>query len=123
MTDFQENMEALKHNFLLSGYFKNRGYEDSAELATNRIERVAASHSDKAVYLFGEGALRRQRFGQAEEPEISHRRRSVSRRRINSALPSSWFRRAWKATRKKTGSDGSSGNGNSQVPGGEFWIR
>ena len=30
VTDFQENMEALKHNFLLSGYFKKRGYEDSA---------------------------------------------------------------------------------------------
>ncbi len=37
VTDFQENMEALKHNFLLSGYFKKRGYEDSAELAANRI--------------------------------------------------------------------------------------
>ena len=33
VTDFQENMEALKHNFLLRGYFKSRGYEDSAELA------------------------------------------------------------------------------------------
>ena len=32
VTDFQENMEALKHNFLLSGYFKKRGYEDSEDL-------------------------------------------------------------------------------------------
>jgi phospholipid/cholesterol/gamma-HCH transport system substrate-binding protein len=37
VTDFQENMEALKHNFLLSGYFKKRGYEDSAELGANAI--------------------------------------------------------------------------------------
>ena len=37
VTDFQENMEALKHNFFLSGYFKNRGYEDSAELAKDAI--------------------------------------------------------------------------------------
>jgi phospholipid/cholesterol/gamma-HCH transport system substrate-binding protein len=37
VTDFQENMEALKHNFLLSGYFKKRGYEDEAGLSANRI--------------------------------------------------------------------------------------
>jgi phospholipid/cholesterol/gamma-HCH transport system substrate-binding protein len=37
VTDFQENMEALKHNFLLSGYFKKRGYEDSGSLAANEI--------------------------------------------------------------------------------------
>jgi phospholipid/cholesterol/gamma-HCH transport system substrate-binding protein len=38
VTDFQENMEALKHNFLLSGYFKKRGYEDSNDLTANRID-------------------------------------------------------------------------------------
>jgi hypothetical protein len=28
----------LKHNFLLSGYFKKRGYEDSGDLAANSID-------------------------------------------------------------------------------------
>jgi phospholipid/cholesterol/gamma-HCH transport system substrate-binding protein len=37
ITDFQENMEALKQNFLLRGYFKKRGYESSADLAKNEI--------------------------------------------------------------------------------------
>jgi phospholipid/cholesterol/gamma-HCH transport system substrate-binding protein len=38
--DFQDNMEALKHNFLLRGYFKNRGYEDSADLGKDEIASV-----------------------------------------------------------------------------------
>jgi phospholipid/cholesterol/gamma-HCH transport system substrate-binding protein len=42
VTDFKENMEALKHNFFLSGYFSKRGYEDSADLAANEIERLPA---------------------------------------------------------------------------------
>jgi outer membrane protein OmpA-like peptidoglycan-associated protein len=37
VTAFQENMEALKHNFFLKGYFNKRGYEDSSDLTANRI--------------------------------------------------------------------------------------
>ena len=37
VTDFTENMEAMKHNFLLRGYFKSRGYTDSSELAKYEI--------------------------------------------------------------------------------------
>ena len=48
VTDFQENMEALKHNFLLSGYFKKRGYEDSGDLQANRISVLPASAPLKA---------------------------------------------------------------------------
>ena len=48
VTDFQENMEALKHNFLLRGYFKNRGYEDSTELAKNEVERLPQGTPMKA---------------------------------------------------------------------------
>src|ERR1035437_1001956 len=40
VADFQENMEALKKNFLLRGYFKNRGYENSADLTKNEIPRL-----------------------------------------------------------------------------------
>ncbi len=43
VTDFQENMEAMKHNFLLRGYFKSRGYQDSSELAKNEIEKLPQS--------------------------------------------------------------------------------
>ena len=33
MAGFSENMDALKHNFLLRGYFKGRGYFDLAQIS------------------------------------------------------------------------------------------
>jgi len=48
VTDFQENMEALKHNFFVRGYFKNRGYEDSTELVKNEIEHLPQGTPVKA---------------------------------------------------------------------------
>jgi phospholipid/cholesterol/gamma-HCH transport system substrate-binding protein len=47
VTDFQENMEALKHNFFLSGYFKKRGYEDSSDLAANRVAELPQALPEK----------------------------------------------------------------------------
>lgn len=40
---FQENMEAMKSNFLLRGYFKNRGYENAADLSKNEIPQLPAT--------------------------------------------------------------------------------
>src|SRR3984893_4814427 len=37
---FQEDMEALKQNFLLRGYFKNRGYENRSDLTKNEIPHL-----------------------------------------------------------------------------------
>lgn len=35
--ELQEDMEALKHNFLLRGFFRKRGYEDAADLTKHQI--------------------------------------------------------------------------------------
>jgi outer membrane protein OmpA-like peptidoglycan-associated protein len=39
---FQENMEALKHNFFLRGFYKKRGYKDSADLKKHEISHLPA---------------------------------------------------------------------------------
>jgi len=39
-TALQENMEALKHNFFLRGYFNKRGYENAAELKKHEISQL-----------------------------------------------------------------------------------
>jgi phospholipid/cholesterol/gamma-HCH transport system substrate-binding protein len=39
-TDLQENMEALKHNFLVRGFFKKRGYEDDSKLTKNLVSSL-----------------------------------------------------------------------------------
>ena len=45
---FQEDMEALKHNFLLRGFFNRRGYSDSSEIARNGIRSLPPEPYAKA---------------------------------------------------------------------------
>src|SRR5437764_5990854 len=40
VTAFQEDMEALKHNFLLRGFFHRRGYENSSDLTKHAIAQL-----------------------------------------------------------------------------------
>ncbi len=44
---FDENMEALKHNFLLRGFFKKRGYEDSSEIGKHEISSLPRAQQIK----------------------------------------------------------------------------
>src|SRR5207302_501470 len=46
-TAFQEDMEALKHNFFTRGFFKKRGYEDSTELTRYEIPALPSSPPSK----------------------------------------------------------------------------
>ena len=58
VTDFQENMEALKHNFFLRGYFKSRGYEDSADVGKHEIEGMPHGTAHQGIYVLIEAAFR-----------------------------------------------------------------
>ena len=44
---FQENMEALKHNVFLRGFFKERGYESAADLKKNEIAQLPERPAEK----------------------------------------------------------------------------
>jgi phospholipid/cholesterol/gamma-HCH transport system substrate-binding protein len=44
---FQENMEALKHNFFLRGFFKERGYESAADLKRHEISQLPDEPTEK----------------------------------------------------------------------------
>jgi phospholipid/cholesterol/gamma-HCH transport system substrate-binding protein len=54
-TAFQEDMEALKHNFLLRGFFRNRGYESSADLTKHAINRLPPGPYLKTFEYSGKG--------------------------------------------------------------------
>jgi phospholipid/cholesterol/gamma-HCH transport system substrate-binding protein len=40
MASFQDNMEALSHNFFLKGFFKKRGYFDSSALTRHAVAKL-----------------------------------------------------------------------------------
>jgi phospholipid/cholesterol/gamma-HCH transport system substrate-binding protein len=54
-TEMKEDMEAAKHNFLLSHFFHKRGYEDSADLTRNEIPQLP---SEPAIKRFSWNGLK-----------------------------------------------------------------
>jgi phospholipid/cholesterol/gamma-HCH transport system substrate-binding protein len=45
--NLSESTEALKHNFLVRGFFKNRGYENASDLTKHQIAKLPAGPSVK----------------------------------------------------------------------------
>ncbi len=67
VADFRDNMAALKHNFLLRGYFKNRGYEDSADLVENEIDHLPSKAPSK-TFTYSP----KQLFGDKDSVKLHH---------------------------------------------------
>ena len=53
-TALDEDMEALKHNFLLRGFFKNRGYEDASDLTKHAISNLPPGEPAKTFDYDGQ---------------------------------------------------------------------
>jgi phospholipid/cholesterol/gamma-HCH transport system substrate-binding protein len=67
VADFRDNMAALKHNFLLRGYFKKRGYEDSTDLVENEIDRLPTGTPSK-TFTYSPSQL----FGDKDSVKLHH---------------------------------------------------
>ena len=50
--ELKDDMEAAKHNFLLSHFFHKRGYEDPADLTKNEIAALPANGEASKVFLY-----------------------------------------------------------------------
>lgn len=69
VVSFQENMEALKHNFLLRGFFKDRGYFDSTELAKYEIASLPEQPALKKFVIDGKKLFNKEntaKFGKSK---------------------------------------------------------
>ncbi len=66
MSNLADDTEALKHNFLLRGFFHNRGYYDLAKLtpAEYRTSKFVKSSSAKRVWLPSDDLFTRSAKGQ-----------------------------------------------------------
>ncbi|MEN3336041.1 MAG: phospholipid/cholesterol/gamma-HCH transport system substrate-binding protein [Blastocatellia bacterium] len=53
ITSFQDDMEALKHNFLMRGFFKKRGYYDSSELTDHAVGKLPSRSPVKQFVFAG----------------------------------------------------------------------
>ncbi len=67
---FQENMEAMKHNFLLRGFFKDRGYFDSTELAKYTIAEFPTQTAAKKFVIEGKNLFDKENTAKFKKSKL-----------------------------------------------------
>jgi len=70
ITAFQEDMDALKHNFLLRGFFKKRGYEDQSDLTKDAIAKLPAAGPMKRFSFDGEKIFEKPDTAKLKNPKV-----------------------------------------------------
>jgi phospholipid/cholesterol/gamma-HCH transport system substrate-binding protein len=71
VTAMNEDMQALKKNFLLRGFFKNRGYEDASELTKNQIADLP-SQAPMAKFVFDEQLFDKPTTAKLKKEKMLH---------------------------------------------------
>jgi len=83
MSGFAENMDALRHNFLLRGFFNSRGYFDLEEISPAEYRHGALTNGGRTPVRVWLGADRVfESAGSAESPRLS----DEGRRRLDAAM-------------------------------------
>lgn len=67
IASFEDTMDALKHNFLLRGYFNRRGYQDEADLTRHAIRKLPSGAPAK-VFTYDADDL----FGKDDSARLKH---------------------------------------------------
>ena len=66
-TAFAEDADALKQNFLLRGFFKQRGYEDPSELKKEQDFSTAVAAQQQGICVRRQGHFRQIRQCETQE--------------------------------------------------------
>jgi phospholipid/cholesterol/gamma-HCH transport system substrate-binding protein len=68
---FKDDMDAMKHNFLLRGFFKKRGYDDASELTKNEIAGLPKGPAMKKFVYLGDQMFDKESAKFKKEKDLS----------------------------------------------------
>jgi outer membrane protein OmpA-like peptidoglycan-associated protein len=64
---FHENMSALKKNWFLRGFFKDRGYYDASELTKHEVDRIPKEAFQKKFVYSSDDLFDKEKTGKIKE--------------------------------------------------------
>jgi len=118
----QEDMEALKHNFLLRGFFNNRGYEDSVDLTKHEIPQLPAAPVSKEFAFEAKQIFDKPDTAKLKNPKILTQAGAfLDNNRFGLAVVARSHGHEGRHGQESS-TDGSASNGSSGLPSTEFQV-